>query len=442
MAKTESTGKVKKFTYEVKDFEPNYKKNPLGKLIGVLVCLAVFTLVFLVIFFASKGGKKRELTPEETVKEAISDCFSRLAGEKSPLIKGLGLEDYIKLLKGGRFGYRADLRLKEIKDFGLGFEEYASGVGVSFDGEADIKNHLVNGNISGSWTVVSLNLLQYVYDSEIFALSSDDFFKETITLTPSDVLAFMTFGDSLRKNLSEMKAEKTGERKDFTVGGKEKACDAYKIRFDIKNLKDPVEMTAYIDREGRLVQLGATYDNEARISFLLELSGKDHPADQLKFSFDSQVKEVKVNGNLEISNEYSSSGFDSTISGELNINKLKLSADVKLGVNYSDKSFTLDFSGNDEVTEANVTASGKFVPDKKNIKMKFDNMEIGYGGEKIATAGMTLTIKGDTEGEVDVTYPKVRVIDLKDFTKQNFEEIREQVMKRVDEYMEIFKKFI
>ena len=55
---------------------------------------------------------------------------------------------------------------------------------------------------------------------------------------------------------------------------------------------------------------------------------------------------------------------------------------------------------------------------------------------------MTLTIKGDTEGEVDVTYPKVRVIDLKDFTKQNFEEIREQVMKRVDEYMEIFKKFI
>ena len=99
MAKTESTGKVKKFTYEVKDFEPNYKKNPLGKLIGVLVCLVVLALVFLVIFFASKGGKKKELTPEETVKEAISDCFSRLAGEKSPLIKGLGLEDYIKLLK-------------------------------------------------------------------------------------------------------------------------------------------------------------------------------------------------------------------------------------------------------------------------------------------------------------------------------------------------------
>ena len=141
MAKTESTGKVKKFTYEVKDFEPNYKKNPLGKLIGVLVCLVVLALVFLVIFFASKGGKKKELTPDETVKEAISDCFSRLAGEKSPLIKGLGLEDYIKLLQSGRFGYRADLRLKEIKDFGLGFEEYASGVGVSFDGEADIKNH-------------------------------------------------------------------------------------------------------------------------------------------------------------------------------------------------------------------------------------------------------------------------------------------------------------
>ena len=442
MAKGKSNKEVKKFTYEVKDFEPNYRKNPLGKLIGVLVCLLVLALVLLVSFFIFKGKGKKKLTPEETVKEAIKDCFSHLAGEKSPVVKGMELKDYIKLIKNGRFGYRADLRLKEIKDFGLGYEQYASGVGVSFDGDADVKKHMVNGNISGSWTVVSLDFLQYAYNGETFALSSDDFFKETITVNPSDILAFASIGEALKRELPEMKVERTGERKSFTVGGKEISCDAYKLRFASERLKDDVEMTAYVDRDNHLVQLSASYDNEAKISFVLSLDGKDHPSDHLVFTFDSLVKDFPVSGRLEIDSKNSSEGSDCSIKGEITIKELKLSADIKLNFKYSDKSFSLEFSGNDEVTEAKVSASGKFVPEKENVKMKFDNINIEYGGEKIATAGMIFTIKGDTEGEVDVSYPQIKVIELKDFTKENFKEIKEQVMNRIDEYMEIFKKFI
>ncbi len=171
-----------KFTYEVKDFEPNYKKNPVAKLVGALICLAVLALVSAAVFFIFKKEEKKKLTPGETVKEAVSDCFSHLFGEKSPVTEGMGLEESIKLIESGRFGYRADLRLKEIKDFGLGVEQYISGIGVSFDGDADLKKHRINGNVSGSWTVVALDVLQYVYDGNVFALSSDDFFKETLTI--------------------------------------------------------------------------------------------------------------------------------------------------------------------------------------------------------------------------------------------------------------------
>ena len=431
-----------KFTYEVKDFEPNYKKNPLGKLLGVLACLFVLAGIFLVIFFTSKKEKKKQLTPEETVKEAFIDLCSHLTGEKSPVVKGMELKDYIKLIVGGRFGYRADLRLKEIKDFGLGYEEYASGVGLSIGGEADIKNHLVNGNIAGSWTVVALDVLQYAYDGQVFALSSDDFFKETITFTPSDFLAFITFETLSRVIKTDISVEKTGERKSFTVGGKEKECDAYNITMKNDTLKDPVIILAYIDSDNHLIDLSAEYDNEARIAFRLSMSGKNHPADHLELSFDSLVKNYPVDGKLVMDAEESADGLDSKITGELNVNKLKLSAEIDAKFNYSDKSFSIAFAGNDEATEAKVSALGKFVPDKENIKMKFDSVDVEYGGEKIASAGMTLTIKGDTEGEVDVTYPKVRVIDLKDFTKENFEEIKAEVMQRVNEYMEIFKKFI
>ncbi|MBP3238875.1 MAG: hypothetical protein J6M24_07370 [Lachnospiraceae bacterium] len=431
-----------KFTYEVKDFEPNYKKNPVAKLVGALICLAVLALVSAAVFFIFKKEEKKKLTPGETVKEAVSDCFSHLFGEKSPVTEGMGLEESIKLIESGRFGYRADLRLKEIKDFGLGVEQYISGVGVSFDGDADLKKHRINGNVSGSWTVVALDVLQYVYDGNVFALSSDDFFKETLTITPSEVLPFIYMGNAIEKITPETEAEKTGERKSFTVGGREISCDAYKIKVISDWLNDTAEMTAYIDRNNRLICLEGKYDKKADISFKLSLDGKDHPSDKLEFSFSSVIKEVPVDGRLVIDSENTKEGRTSKISGELKIKELKLSADMKLEFSYADKSFKLDFSGNDEVKTANVMAAGKMVFEKGNTKMKVESLSLEYGGEKIGTAGITLTLKGENKGEVDTGYPTVRVIELKDFTKENFEEIKEQVMKRVNEYMEIFKKFI
>ena len=439
-----------KFSYEVKDFEPVIRKQGMSKTRKILLLILVLCLVSGVVFLAYRKLSVKKLTPEETVRAAVDDCIAHLSGSESPVLSKTGNASWITQVREKPTGVKADLKLKEIKDFGFGIERYASGIGISLSGTMDMNEKKLSGKIAGSWTVVSLDVLKFVFDSEALYLFSDDFFQETIRVKPSDVMADLKERGFIGMDMPQMLGKleinydvvESGENRTFSVGGKDVSCRTYNLTMTNEMLSDPVNLVLYVDEDNRLISAELSYDKEVTLNLVLNFTGKKHPTDNIKLDLSLTVNGQEIKGELESVREYNDKTCHTDINGKLELPEWTLSGKARLEYDFENNEFTVDFSGDDGVSEAKVKANGTMTGEEDELVVKFEQLDFDYAGEDIFTIGLKLKLTAEEAVTPDkLFYPEIRIIDLGKITEEDIKGIYEQILKRVDEYKELLSDF-
>lgn len=464
--------KKEKFTYEIKDFEPVIRKKERKKGFKIMVIIVVALLICFIGAGLYKTFIYREkLTAEKAVERALSDCVAHAFGKEAYIIEDIGGEAWYDVITKDFYEVEASIRLKSLADFGLGIEQYVSGAGIKTDMLVDAAGEKLSGKLDVVWTIITVPVLEYSSDNQKLVLTSPDFFEESILLNYSyldfsdwtvggifEAFAGYEMTDSAYKDMTikelldmstfECEYYELKETKTFVVGEKEETCYGYRVVAENELFPESVEFLLYVDREYRLVSLAVNYaytDDEARenlIDISLDLAGANHPTDNIKGEFIIKAGEDAMAGSFQTITKNSEERVSTDFVGELSVAGIEVSADVTLDYEKESRKFSLDADLSDGYNPVEIDISGEIVSkEDEKLEMDIDMLEFKYRGEEIFTAGVKLgiTIPDETE-EISVSV-KEPVINLPEMTEEEFDGIYEQVLDKLQDYLDMAEDF-
>lgn len=464
--------KKEKFAYEIKEFEPVIRKKERKKgLRAIIIVVAVLLLCFIGAGLYKTFIYREKLTAEQAVERALSDCGSHAFGKESYIIKDIGGEAWYDVITKDFYEVEASIKLKSLADFGLGIEQYVSGAGIKTDMLMDAEEEKLSGKLDVVWTIITVPVLEYGADTQKLVLTSPDFFKESIILNYSDLdfsnrtvggifkaVAGYEMTDSAYKDMTikelmdmssfECKYYALEETKTFVVGEKEENCYGYRVVAENELFPEPVEFILYVDREYRLVSLAVDYGytdeqgGETLIDISLEFTGAEHPTDKIKGELLIKAGEDAIAGSFEAITKNSTERVSTEFVGELSVAGIDFSADVALDYEKENREFSLDADLSDGYNPVEIDISGEITSkEEEKLEMDIDLLEFKYRSEEIFTASVKLGIAIPDEKEEISVSAKEPVINLPEMTEEEFDGIYEQVLDKLQDYLDMAEDF-
>ena len=437
--------KKKKFDYEVKDFEPTIRKKPMG-LAGKIV-IAVVLLAVVGFFVFSFLKEALDKTPVYT--RANDDVISHLIGKESYIVKALGAEDMYDVISDGIYETDARLGVKSLKDFGLGIESYANGIGVKFSNITDAKNHVSKGSLQGTWTIVSIDLLEYMFRDSEFIVSSETFLDESLLVFSANKgMQAPGFNLDLSSEITEKKLDR---KKVFEAGGKEYNCTGYDLTIDYEMLDDPVTGVFYVNNKKQMLYAkynyateytaddGKNYTLDAKME--VYFTGKKHPTDCMELNVDIKLNGRQYYGHAVIETTDSDGEILTEIEGSFDLPSFTLSGELEMTIEKDDGSFTLDFVGDDGYSEAKVEVEGTITAEHASIVAYLDRLYFGYEGEDIIELDGKLVINESDKDKVKIKEPKGEIKDITNLTPEDIEALIKEIEENAGEFREMFESF-
>lgn len=478
--------KKDKFQYEVREFVPVIRKNKRGKRFRIIAAV----LAALVICFVGAGLYRHfiyreKLTPQEACERALAECTDHVFGRTSYLIADIEGAEWYDLLSSGRYDVDASIRLKSLADFGLGFEDMIGGAGIRTETSVDSRENKFQGDLDVTWTIITVPLIEYQGDGDKIVLSSPDFFEESIVIDKESSFLFdrtisgiyeeitgkkmqdsayadMEIRELLNLAAFECKYSALEETKKIVVCGREETCYGYRIEAVSELFVNPVEMLLYVDRDYRLVSLDVAYDyemsegTETGMDFSFAFSGEEHPADKIKGQISLYAGEDRIEGSFLLETKVNSDSIDTEFTGNLSIPridyanglsipKIDYTADINFSYNKEKNTFSLDAEMSDGYDIVSILAGGDIQNDNNlgTLKVNIDTLSFCYSEKEIFTASIKLSFaKPDTAEEsfeVEVQEPSLNLFEM---TKEDYENLYEQVMERLEYYKGLLDDFL
>lgn len=464
--------KKEKFTYEIKEFEPVIRKKEPKKGFRAIIIIVTALIICLIGAGLYKTFIYREkLTARQAVERALNDCASHAFGKESYIVEDVGGEAWVDVITKDLYEVEASIKLKSLADFGLGIEQYISGAGIKTDMLVDAEEKKLSGKLDVVWTIITVPVLQYCADDEKVVFTSPDFFKESLLLNYSELnfldntvggiykaLSGQEMADSAYKGLTikelldmsifECKYYALEETKTLVVGEKEETCYGYKVVAENELFSQPVEFLLYVNREYQLVSMEMSYSHtdelgvENLIDISLKFTGSNHPTDIIEGEILIKAGEDVISGSFETKTRNSSERVSNEFDGTLSVAGIDFSADIVLDYEKENKEFTLDADLSDGYNPVEIDISGEIVSEEEEkLEIDIDLLEFKYSSEEIFTAAIKLgmTIPDEKE-EIEVT-AKDPVINLPEMTEEEFNGIYEQVLDKLQDYLDMAEDF-
>lgn len=459
-----------KFEYEIKDFKPFIRKVPISRRKVIMFSLTVVLIVAVITTAVIRHFFYREkLSPEEAANRILTNAYQNVIGEKNRYSEALGLE---KMLGGEekRFisagGY---LKLKELGDFGLGMEEFLSGININVDAVLDVEENRSEGNLTLGWTLFTVNLLDFVYADEKIYFSSPEFLEETLFADMSDMLIADTPINELYRNYTgeemqsseyesytlrelfgmvgfEAEYSELEDGKNIKTAFGEVKCFGYMITLTNELFSSPIEVILYADKDYNLLELTVdykmTYDEGLETGINLKVTFHEG-----KVLYDDVAGSLRLYaGDDEIKGEFKASTIESEdliatdFSGELHVAGINLSADVDFGLDKTTGELFLESSMTDEVSVLEINTGGKALYDGESDKLtvSLNGFTVEYDEKLIFTVNAKLAL-GFTEEMQDIAVPgeDEKLTDVFDMTDEQENRIIEQIMEKAEYYKKL-----
>lgn len=459
-----------KFEYEIKDFKPFIRKVPMSRQKIIVLFLALFFAAAVIVTAVIRQFFYRErLSPEEAVHRALANAYENVVGEKNRYSEALGLE---KMPDGEekRFvsaeGY---LKLKETGDFGLGIEEFLSGININVDAVFDSRENRSEGNFTLGWTLFTVNLLDFISADEKVYFSSPEFLEETLFVDVSDMFIADTPINELYRNYTgeemenseyesytlrellgmvgfEAEYSELDDGKNIKTAFGEVKCFGYGITLTNELFSSPVEVIVYADKDYNLLELTADYKvtdeegTEAGINLKITFYDGEHLYDDVSGSLRLYAGDDEIKGKFKACTTESEDSVVTDFSGELHVAGINLSADVDFGLNKSTGELFIESIMTDEVSVLEINTGGKALYDEENDKLtvSLSGFTVEYDEKIIFTVNAKLAL-GFTEEMPDIVVPgdDEKLTNVFDMTDEQENSIIEQIMEKAEYYKKL-----
>lgn len=456
-----------KFEYEIKDFKPFIRKVPMSRKKAVaIILMAVFIMVVIVTAVIRQFFYREKLSPEEAAHRALANAYENVIGGKNRYSEALGLEE----MSGGdekRFasteGY---LKLRELGDFGMGVEEFLSGININVDAVFDGRENRSEGNLTLGWTLFTVNLLDFVSADEKVFFSSPEFLEETLFVDMSDLFIADTPINELYRSYTgeemqsseyesytlrelfgmvgfEAEYRELDDGKNIKTSFGEVKCFGYGITLTNELFSSPVEVILCADKDYNLLELTADYKltdeegTETGISLKISFHEGESLYDDVDGSLRLYAGDDEIKGRFKASTTESEDSIVTDFSGELHVAGINLSADVNFGLDKPTGELFLESTMTDEVSVLEISTGGKALYDGENNKLtlSLNGFTVEYDKKLIFTVNAKLAL-GFTEEMPDIVVPgeDEKLTNVFDMTEEQENRIIEQIMEKAEYY--------
>lgn len=466
-----SSLRTEKFDYEVKDFVPTIRKNPKSRRFKI-VCgfVAAFLAVILGVFLYKSLFYREKVDAKEAVNKAFTDFSDHIFGRDSYISNNAELGKWFDYVENNSFQLDTNLKIKNVGDLPIDNIEMIKGIGIKTNSFVNKKEAKFKGEMSVSWTLFSIPLIQYMLDSKDIYVGSEEFFKESLLIQPEKYGFFSTpleelitkyiqtelpetpinnmsvkdIVEEVKPSLDYKEIEGTKKLKAY---GREVTGYGYEITAKVKAYDEPVTITIYVDKDYRLLNFNMTLNDEKQdIHFELnaDFTGEKHPSDKIRVSVKLEVLDKVAEGELTFTNKVSKAVSSTDISGYLNIPGIDYTFDQSIKYNMADNSFKLEGEYSDGVDVLKITSGGEVANNEEDasLKVSFDKLTVTYSDKLVATVNLSFKISEVSSDFSGINKPDGKIIDIFNMSEDEKDSLKNQVNKRIDYYKKLLNEMM
>ncbi|MDD6101488.1 MAG: hypothetical protein PUB67_00060 [Clostridiales bacterium] len=460
-----------KFDYEVKDFEPVIRKNPARKeYLTIAVIVALLCVAALGFYFYKAFIYREKVSPETAVDRAVTDFKNHIFGKDNYISKDVQCEKWYDYTAESPYLFETSLKIKNADNLPIDNIEVIKGVGLKTKSYIDKKNSKFMGEMTASWTLFSIPVLQYMKEEESFYVGSNEFFEESLLVMPGRYGIFSTPIEELAekylntelpdtpingKTISGIIEEVTPtlvyreleDTKKFTAYGREVTGYGYEIRASVNAYSEPLMITLYVDKDYRLLSCSLNFTDKTHnivfdVSF--DFTGETHPADKIKLSVSISVEDKKAWGELTFANRKNNDTVTTECKGFFNIPGIDYTFSQKLEYILSENSLHFEGTYSDGADVLEITSGGSVEnnTEEQFLKISLDKFTVTYSDKLIFTVNMWVKISEVGSDFSGINRPDGKIIDVFNMTDEEKASLEAQINGRIDYYKKLLREMM